>query len=328
MTTSFTAAEKITGKIEFPDVFTSTGILVKITNPTIPEWRKVGYLKIEALIDGDFFNAQFRSIEFGNSLISIPYSAYRLTFEPIDSLLILHPNLSIQIAEFNLNMYIDRGEVKFPEVGDPIYSEVIPPAPNVSGQIFSIAPSRPRRSALITNKTDKLLYLKEGSATSLPTLVADDPFVGIEPGGSYTVEDYNGEIVGLIPGGTTVPNAKILVKELPYLPSVTTTIQSIVPNGTLPIPFGTIALAKNGSANIIWTAKTGGIHLDGGAEEVFVVNNNVYACNVAGECYFHAGDYSGEWVIIPARLYEDLRTTAANIITSGASFLDNSGTSA
>jgi hypothetical protein len=317
MTTSFTDLEKITGKIEFPDVFTSTGILVKITNPIIPEWRKVGYLKIEALIDGDLFNAQFRSIEFGNSLISIPYSAYRLTFEPVNSLLILHPNLSIQIAQFNLNMYIDRGEVKFPEVGDPIYSEVVPPAPNVSGQIFVIAASRPRRSALITNKTDKLLYLKEGSATSLPALIADDPFVGIEPGASYTVEDYHGEIVGLISGGTTALNAKILVKELPYLPSAPTPTQSILTNGTLPIPFGTISLASNNGENTIWTAKTGEIVVMGDAVELVTVNGNVYVLGSDGKHYFHAGDRSGFWGTVPEMIYADLRATAASIITSG-----------
>jgi hypothetical protein len=317
MTISFTDVETIAGKIKFPEVITSTGLLIKIANTTTPSRRKVGHLKIEALIEGDFFSAQYRSVDFGNSLIPMPYPACRLTFEPIDSLLILHPNLSIQIAQFNLNMYIDRGEVKFPEVGDPIYSKVVPPASNVSGQIFVIAASRQRRSALITNRTDKLLYLKEGSATSLPTLVADDPFVGIEPGASYTVEDYNGEIVGLISGGTIAPNAKILVKELPYLLTTTTTTQSIVPNGTLPIPFGTISLAKDGLNNTIWAAKSGGIFLDGGVDELFVINNYVYVLGGDGNHYVRPGDRSGVWTVIPAMLYEDLKSTVTNIITSG-----------
>jgi hypothetical protein len=315
MTASFTALEKITGKIEFPDVFTSTGILVKITNPIIPEWRKVGYFKIEALIDGDFFNAQFRSIEFGNSLISIPYSAYRLTFEPIDSLLILHPNLSIQIAEFNLNMYVSPGELKRQEVGEPIYNTITATVLSVVGAIFSIAPVRSRRSALITNKTGRILRIKEGSATSGEPLVDADPFTEIAPGGSYSVEDFSGEILGLLGAGAVQTGDKIIVKELPYLLATPTTSQPIVTSGTLLIPFGSIAFANDGSSNIVWTAKTGESSIDGGAEELFVVAEKVYVRTAAGEHYSRMGDRSGSWTLINATLYQNLKSTATNIIT-------------
>jgi hypothetical protein len=319
MTASFTALEKITGKIEFPDVFTSTGILVKITNPIIPEWRKVGYFKIEALIDGDFFNAQFRSIEFGNSLISIPYSAYRLTFEPIDSLLVLHPNLSIQIAEFNLNMYVSPGESKRPEVGEPIYNTIIGVVLSVAGQTFSIAPVRSRRSALITNKTGRILRIKEGSATSGEPLVDADPFTEIAPGGSYAVEDFSGEILGLLGTGNVQAGDKIIVKELPYLLAAPTKSQPIVPSGTLSIPFGTISFSSDGSSNIVWKNKTGETFIDGAAAELFVVAEKVYVRTAASEYYVRPGDRSGTWASIAVLLYQNLKSTATNILSPSAS---------
>jgi transposase len=172
---------------------------------------------IEALIDGEFFNAQFRSIEFGNSLISIPYSAYRLSFEPVESLLIIHPNISIQIKEFNLNMFVSQGEFKLPEVGNPIYSKSAIPLVTAAVQTFTLATPRVRRSALITNKTSRTLYLKEGSAASAPTLTAADPFTSVPAGGSYGVEEYNGEIVGLLASGNAKAGDVIIVKEMPFV---------------------------------------------------------------------------------------------------------------
>jgi hypothetical protein len=217
MTTGWENSRKIEGKIEFSDVFTSTGILIKITNLVIPEWRKIGYLKIEALIDGEFFNAQFRSIEFGNSLISIPYSAYRLSFEPVESLLVIHPNISIQIKEFNLNMFVSAGKFEPPKVGEPILRILYPPTGEDTSTAFYLAPERARRAALITNKTDKVLRIREGVFSPSDPLIDADPFTAIPPGGSYTVEDFGGEIMGLIPGGDIADGGRIIVKELPYI---------------------------------------------------------------------------------------------------------------
>lgn len=319
MTASFTALEKITGKIEFPDVFTSTGILVKITNPTIPEWRKVGYFKIEALIDGDFFNAQFRSIEFGNSLISIPYSAYRLTFEPIDSLLTLHPNLSIQIAEFNLNMYVSPGELKRQEVGEPIYNTITGTGLSISGQTFSIASVRSRRSALISNKTGRTLRIKEGSETSGQPLVDADPFTEIAPGGSYSVEDFSGEIRGLLGVGDAQAGDKIIVKELPYFSTGSNTTQPSVPSGILSIPFGTISFATDGSHDIVWKNNAGETFIDNGINELFVASNKVYVRSDNGQYYSRMGDRSGGYTVIDAAAYGNLKSTATNILAPNAS---------
>jgi hypothetical protein len=215
MTIDWLYAQTITDNIEFPQTWTSGGVLISITNTTPPSWRKLGYLKIEQLIDGEFFTWQYRPIEFGKSSIIIPFNAYRLSFEPVSTLLILHPNISIKIAEFNPNMYISPPDNLPPQIGKPIYTNVTPAAPRAATPIFTIAAARSRRSALITNGTNKAMSINEGSATDIPTLAAALPFVSIPAGQSYTVEDYSGEIVGIMSADYQA-GGKVYVKELPY----------------------------------------------------------------------------------------------------------------
>jgi hypothetical protein len=215
MTINWLYAQTIDGKIEFPNIWNSSGILISISNIVTPEWRKMGLLKVEALIDGIFFEAELKPIRYGDSLIHIPYNAYRLSFEPVDLLLISHPNIQIKIAEFNFNMYVSPSENVNPQLGEPIYTTVIPALPTSQVPVFSLAPIRERRSVLITNKTNKTMYIKEGAAASTPALVAADPFTSIAAGASYTVEDWNGEIVGLM-SASFANGGKVIVKELPY----------------------------------------------------------------------------------------------------------------
>lgn len=209
--------QTITDRIEFPQNWTSTGILISISNQSSPTWRKIGYLKIEALIDGEFFTAQYKPIEFGKSLIAIPYSEYRLSFEPVDTLLVLHPNISIKIAEFNLTMYVSPDPNVAPQTAQPKFSTKTPPAATTTGQVrFKLAETLSRRSALITNKTNQVLYIKEGSDASTPILIAGEPFTPIPAGLSYSVEDWSGEIWGIL-GGNMAAGGKVLIKEMPYL---------------------------------------------------------------------------------------------------------------
>jgi hypothetical protein len=208
--------EPIIGNIEFPHIWTKSGVLISISSLTTPSWRKMGYLKIEPLIDGEFFTAQYKSIEFGNSLITIPFNTYRLSFEPVNNLLILHPNISIKIKEFSLNMYVNPGEYIPRETGEPTYTTITPALPTAAQPVFTIAPVRDRRSILITNRTNKPMYIKEGAAETAPTLVAADPFTLIPVGGSYSLEDYSGEIVGIMTAAFTA-SGRVIVKELPYL---------------------------------------------------------------------------------------------------------------
>jgi hypothetical protein len=87
----------ITGKVEFPGLFESRAILLSIISTLPPVWRKAGYLRIEAAIDGEFFTIGYQAVEFGKSLISIPASSYRLSFDPVGQLTTIYPNTSISL---------------------------------------------------------------------------------------------------------------------------------------------------------------------------------------------------------------------------------------
>jgi hypothetical protein len=87
----------ITGKVEFPGLFDARAIFLRITSTLAPVWRKAGYLRIEAELDGEFFTVGYQAVEFGKSLIPIPASSYRLSFDPVRELPTIYPNTSISL---------------------------------------------------------------------------------------------------------------------------------------------------------------------------------------------------------------------------------------
>jgi hypothetical protein len=185
-------------------------------------WYRSGYLSSLVNLDGNDFFGDTYKLGFGRQLIEVPYSNYQLRFAPQDWM----RNINIKIRQLPItsiqsltrNMYIINSEQQPPKTGDPIYSNVTPNAFNSATPVFTIAAPRSRRSALITNRTSSTVFIKEGTAASNPTLIVGDPFVSIATNASYVVEDYSGEIVGLMQKAFSA-GGKIFVKELPYINS-------------------------------------------------------------------------------------------------------------
>jgi hypothetical protein len=216
MSINWLYSQHIEGIIEFPQLFSSSGILISISNISPPSWRKMGVLRIEQLIESEFFEAQILSVKYGNSKIQIPYYPYRLTFEPVENLLVLYPNISIKIAEYDTNMFINNPPATRAALGEPIYSTITPAQANAPTPVFQIVPPRDRASVLIVNKTNRSMYIKEGASTTESPLVAAPPFTEITANGSYTVLDFTGEIVGRMATNYTA-TTRVYVKEMPYL---------------------------------------------------------------------------------------------------------------
>lgn len=182
-------------------------------------WFNSGYLSILTNFSGSIFVGKKYQLEFGLQLIEVPYLNYQLRFDSQNWLRdanIKIKQLSPSEIESIYRLYVSKGENILPEVAESIYSTVIPVSPSNPNPVFKLADARPRSSALIKNKTNKAVFIKEGAATSLPTLVAGDPFVSIPANGSCTVEDFSGEIVGLMAADFQA-GGKIIVKEMPYL---------------------------------------------------------------------------------------------------------------
>lgn len=209
MTIEWLTDRPINGRIDLPDTYTKNTVLIKISGAITPEWRRLGYLEIKNVIDGELFTAQIKSVEFGNSQFSAPYEAYKISFVPVERLLEIYPNLSIEIGI--INMYVTPENLPS-ATGEPIYTTVTPPT---TLTVFTLVAPRSRRSALIRNTTNRAMVIREGTSASLPALVNADPFISIAAGSSYTVEDWSGEIVALM---SAVPAAtgRVIIKELPY----------------------------------------------------------------------------------------------------------------
>jgi hypothetical protein len=180
-----------------------------------------GYLTPLVDVGGELFRGEEISVGFGRQLLSIPYLSYQLEFKFVDAIsssrIRIEQLSTIQINQIT-NMYVNSTP-QARETSEPIYTTVRPAQANATVPVFTIVAPRARRSALVTNKTNKTVYIKEGAAASAPTLVPADPFVSIAVGASYTVEDWSGEIVGLMSANYQA-GGNIIVKELPYLVEV------------------------------------------------------------------------------------------------------------
>ncbi len=87
----------ILGRVEIPGIYEASAILVQINSPASSVWRRAGYLRVEALFEGEYLTLSYRAIEFGRSLVQIPVNAYRLSFDPVRDLTILYPSATISI---------------------------------------------------------------------------------------------------------------------------------------------------------------------------------------------------------------------------------------
>jgi hypothetical protein len=208
--------------ILLPPTFTSQLLAIDISASNRREtWYRSGYLKSFVDLDGERFLGREFKLPLGRQLLEIPYLSYRLQFEPVEWL----ENTTIRIKQLSTTqsrsittMYVNSTP-QVRETSEPIYTTIRPAQANATVPVFTIVAPRSRRSALITNKTNKTVYLKEGAAATSPTLVPADPFVSIAAGSSYTVEDWSGEIVGLMSANYQV-GGNIIVKELPYIVEV------------------------------------------------------------------------------------------------------------
>ena len=207
--------EPLTRYRAFDPVFRSNALLISITGSYPIDRVKAGNLNIGIEIEGQPFIYASKLLKFGNNLVPVGISNYLLFFNPnvyIDARF----NPIIKIAEYNINMQVTPASNSLPQVGEDIFYTVNPVPATDPTPVFLLVAARSRKAARITNKTTAGMYLKGGAAATLPTLLAGDPFTFVPAGGSYTFEDYSGDIVGIMSGSFAV-GGKIIVAESPYI---------------------------------------------------------------------------------------------------------------
>jgi hypothetical protein len=190
-------SQQITGKIEYPGLWESSRILIRVASLLTPVWRKAGYLKIESLIDGEYFTVDYKAIEFGNSLIEISLPAYRLSFEPVSNLTAIYPNTSISIYQLspsevrNLHMSGSYDPGNRP-VGADSSATV---AAAVTNTVIAAANALRSPEGYIVNNSNKNLWV---TFTGVAATAAPPATKVLPNGGNYDIPGgYTGAINGI-----------------------------------------------------------------------------------------------------------------------------------
>jgi hypothetical protein len=167
-------------------------------------WRKAGYLRIEVLIEGEYFTVDYLPIDFGNNLVSVNVPAYRLSFEPVNNLPAIYPNTTISIYQLtppevrSLQMSGSYDAGHRPIGAD---SETIVPA--TPGNIQGLPPNLNRApDGYVVNNSNKAMWVRWKDGTPATTA---KPSTKILPnGGNWDIPGgYTGAIQCIWENGAT-----------------------------------------------------------------------------------------------------------------------------
>lgn len=206
MTITWSDPITIAGKIEYPDLWSTPAIGLWIEGATLPIWRKVGYLRIEPFIDGEYFSHQVKAIDYGKSLIQIPYRHYRLSFEPLENLIEIYSALSIKITPIGReSMGINYQNVD--KVTGSIIDTLFAPT---AASTQAIAADPLRHEGSIYNRTNRTVYVSWGTA---PATTSSLP---VPAGANLDMpEDYTGAIQIIAAAGNLTGN--VLIQTISYV---------------------------------------------------------------------------------------------------------------
>jgi hypothetical protein len=206
--------QTITGKIEYPQTWESTRLLIRIVSTIPPVWRKAGYLKVEALVEGEYFTVDYKAIDFGNNLIEISLAAYRLSFEPVSQLTVLYPNTSISIYQLSPS---EVRNLRMSQSYDPGIRAVSPSSEAtivaaVTNTILAAANAARCPEGTITNNSNKNLWVTFKGTTA----ITGAPCKKVLPnGGNIDIPgSYTGVINGIWEAGAT---GSCVVDEFSYI---------------------------------------------------------------------------------------------------------------
>lgn len=204
---SWLSAIPVTGTVQFPGTYDTSKVLIWVSSPIAPVWRRAGYLRIEVLFEGEYITASYRAIEFGKSMVDIPIKPYRLSFDPVRDLITIYPNTLISIYPLTQSESINIMGINFapipPEtLGDEVVTTVVASITNVP-----LDPANPtRREGFIVNKSNRNLWVRF-SATAA---TAAAPTSLVPPNSNINIPDgYTGVINGIWSGPTPTLNCEV-----------------------------------------------------------------------------------------------------------------------
>jgi hypothetical protein len=160
-------------------------------------WYKAGYLYPLINVGGGDIPAQGILIGFGQQVIQIPYTAYKLRFVPVPYL-----TSPYQLKLFKLPMSINYAPAAPEQLGDEVVTTV-----NASLTNVVLDPANPtRREGFIVNKSNRNLWVRFGATAA----TAAAPTSLVPPNSNISIPDnYTGAINGIWSGLAPTLNAEI-----------------------------------------------------------------------------------------------------------------------
>jgi hypothetical protein len=195
---------QITPKLALPNLWGAKSVAIQIEAPTVPDWRKMGFLLIELPIDGDFYTVDEIPIYYGRSIVQIPYLSYRLSFTPVGQLLLLHPQTRFRIAPYNLSNHLEQFimSASFVAPDRPVGpdSEAIVVA-TVASSTIATANANRAGGGFIVNNSNRNMWVR--FANSAATAAKPSTLVPAGGGNIDIPEDYTGVITAIWAAGAT-----------------------------------------------------------------------------------------------------------------------------
>jgi hypothetical protein len=175
-----------------PTVFTTPRLAIRIDKTrSIPDsWHRAGFIYPVISIDNQDYEGSSIPINFGGTIIDIPFREYRIKFSPVEWL-DKSLNLYLKIFELDTSMGINAASNTPPPIGNEVITTI---ATTTTATIL-----RPLNSIFangyIVNNSNRALYV---SFTDTPTITAASPNSLVPSKGNIEIpENYTGLIQGI-----------------------------------------------------------------------------------------------------------------------------------
>jgi hypothetical protein len=176
----------------------SKDLAIEFTIPNqSPTWHKAGYLYPLISVGGGEIPAQGIFIGFGQQVIQIPYTVYKLRFVPVPYI-----TSSYTLKLFKLPMGINNAPATPETLSGEVVTTIVANVVNVVLDPLNLA----RRQGFITNKSNRNLWV----SFSATAATAAAPTNLVSPGSNIDIpENYTGQINGIWSGPAPTLNAEV-----------------------------------------------------------------------------------------------------------------------
>jgi hypothetical protein len=187
-----------------PTVFTTPRLAIRIDKTrSIPDsWHRAGFIYPIISIDNQDYEGSSIPINFGGTIVDIPFREYRIKFSPVEWL-DKSLNLYLKIFELDITMSINAASNTPPPIGSEFVTTYA--TTTTASLIRPLNPSF--AEGYIVNNSNKGLYVAFNDS---PLITATSPYSLVPSKGNIDIpENYTGAIQGIWAGADATGKAEI-----------------------------------------------------------------------------------------------------------------------